>query len=235
MLSCGRLLAVHPGAIVVTVFAGDPPRDAVTTKWDRNSGLGHIAAPVVLRRNEDLRALARLGAEPRWLGFVDCQYGGPAVADVELAAQLARTVEEVGPGTVLMPLGIGHPDHLAVAGALRRLARERRDVDWLAYEDVPYRLIDEQGAGQAIRSLYAERFAVVPAAPPLDPGLKAKRDAIACYRSQVRAFLRARFPILAEPSGEEQYWRLEFLGVAGSRQAPGRRRPTGLPDSPRIP
>ena len=71
VFSCGRLLAAAPGSIVVTVFAGIPPRDTPAPPWDRRAGFDRADEAMHARRDEDRRALARLDARPVWLDFLD--------------------------------------------------------------------------------------------------------------------------------------------------------------------
>jgi LmbE family N-acetylglucosaminyl deacetylase len=63
VLGCGNLLAAHPGARVITVFAGAPPTypDPMTW-WDRLSGFTTGDDPLAVRRAEDAGALGELGA-----------------------------------------------------------------------------------------------------------------------------------------------------------------------------
>jgi LmbE family N-acetylglucosaminyl deacetylase len=75
VLGCGHLLAQRPGAVVITVFAGRPPRRERVTPWDAAAGFGPGDDVVGARRMEDRRALGALGARPLWLPFLDAQYG----------------------------------------------------------------------------------------------------------------------------------------------------------------
>ena len=73
-MGAGHLLLAHPGAIVCTVFAGRPERypDEVT-EWDALGGFQTGDDVVAARREEDLAALAVLGAQHHWLEFSDHQ------------------------------------------------------------------------------------------------------------------------------------------------------------------
>jgi LmbE family N-acetylglucosaminyl deacetylase len=71
VFGCGALLAGHPGARVVTVFAGLPRDAARSTEWDTRSGFADAREAVAQRRREDRRGLALLKAEPLWLDFAD--------------------------------------------------------------------------------------------------------------------------------------------------------------------
>jgi hypothetical protein len=77
-MGAGHLLLAHPGATVVTVFAGRPTRyPAEPTEWDALGGFRAGDDVVAMRRAEDEAALAVLDAEHLWLEFVDHQYLEP--------------------------------------------------------------------------------------------------------------------------------------------------------------
>src|SRR5262247_2386488 len=71
VLGCGRLMARHPGATVVTVYTGKPAAypDPVT-RWDGLAGFAPGEDVLGARKREDEKALAQLGARPVWLDFV---------------------------------------------------------------------------------------------------------------------------------------------------------------------
>ena len=200
VFSCGALLARHPGSVVVTAFAGGPRDGAGVTEWDRASGFTTSADAVLGRRAEDRAALARLGAEPHWLEFPDAQYGSsPDVATLAAALVAALTREPFS--RVLLPLGLFHSDHLlthaAARAALRWVGRP-----WSLYEEAIYRryagLLDERLA------LLARDGALAPLAVSADT--EAKRAAVACYRSQLRALATPGRPGHADVFSDERYW-----------------------------
>jgi LmbE family N-acetylglucosaminyl deacetylase len=141
VLSCGQLMAGRPDAVVVTIFAGAPPDDGWLKDYDRKCGFRTSHEAVLARREEDVRALARLHALPRHLDFLDNQYAGlrSGLVDVVAEAVLAE-IERVSPQYVLGPLGIAHPDHRAVS-----LATMRAAVAWggefCVYEELPGRVL----------------------------------------------------------------------------------------------
>src|SRR5262245_15013796 len=111
VLSCGRLLAAHPGSVVITVFAGMPRDASQQTDWDRRCGFANAAQALTRRREEDRLALATLQARPRWLDFVDSQYGeSPGSSEMSLA--LAAELGELPNKPLLVPLGLFHSDHV---------------------------------------------------------------------------------------------------------------------------
>ncbi len=60
VLGCATLMAAHPGATVVTVFAGRPDEYPVPTQhWDALCGFGEGDEVHVARRAEDAARLRR--------------------------------------------------------------------------------------------------------------------------------------------------------------------------------
>src|SRR4051812_33085440 len=89
VFSCGEWLAGHPGATVVTVFAGVPTVGDRLTEWDARCGFGSAAEAVMVRRDEDRRAQALVEADAVWLDFTDSQYG-ESPDDSSVVAALER-------------------------------------------------------------------------------------------------------------------------------------------------
>ncbi|QTD94524.1 PIG-L deacetylase family protein [Burkholderia anthina] len=208
VFSCGRLLAQAPGSVVVTVFAGIPPRDAAAPPWDRRAGFRTADAAMRVRRDEDRRALALLGACPVWLDFLDDQYGAPA-ASTAIAARVAATLDAHPASGVLAPAGLFHRDHLQVQQAVLSLLRERNaSHTWRFYEDVPYRRIDGLMAKRVIgwrEHGWIAHPVAAPAGTRAD-GAPEKAAAVEAYASQIALFEPHMRADLREP---ETYWRLE--------------------------
>lgn len=133
---------------VVTCFTGNvaqPQGFALACQLDK--GLGPEVDYLALRRHEDERACAVIGATPVHLPFLEAPHRGydsaPALfgarrADDDMAdrlvPELARLVR--GATLILGPLGIGdHVDHHIVREALERVADPERLYLW---EDWPY-------------------------------------------------------------------------------------------------
>lgn len=224
VFGCGRWLAMHPGTTVVTVFAGTPRDAGRCTEWDAQCGFESAEQALAVRREEDRRALAMLGARPRWLAFADSQYGEtPTLA--ALADALAEMLRAQRPSTVLYPLGLFHSDHRLVHEACRRALGASGGVEALAYEDALYRGM--RGVlQQRLAALAAEGWVATPveldtsastaSRAPVDPArataLKAR--AVAAYASQLRAFGPGGTRDLERP---ERGWRLEpASGEAGN-------------------
>lgn len=162
-LSCAWLLQRHPGSSVVSVFAGTPQRAALlSTRWDRDCGFASADAAIAARRREDQRACRQLDADPIWLDFADRQYGQIARRTL-LKARLAPILETSGKAIVVVPLGLHHPDHIAVSDAALAVLR-KLERPCIAYHEAPYRAlqgvverrIDElTAAGFSLQSLSA--------------------------------------------------------------------------------
>ena len=147
VLSCGNFMAVHPGASVVTVFAGNPPAYPTEPmrKWDVQSGFAPGDDVMETRRQEDDAALAVVDATPVHLEFIEHSYnaGDRPVAPEVLVDGLAPAVATLRPTLVLAPFGLANPDHDVTHRACM-LARDRLgdDVSWWCYEDNGYTKLD---------------------------------------------------------------------------------------------
>lgn len=150
--SAGGALAKHArdgGRVtVVTCFTGnvaEPRGFALACQLDK--GLGPEVDYMALRRAEDVRACAVVGAEPVHLPFLEAPHRGYDSAPALFGARLAgddvadRLAPELagltrGAALVLGPLGIGdHVDHHHVREALERVVEPARLLLW---EDWPY-------------------------------------------------------------------------------------------------
>jgi LmbE family N-acetylglucosaminyl deacetylase len=201
VFSCGDWLAGHPGTLVATVFAGTPDGMTQPTPWDAASGFSDARQAVAARREEDGAALAMLAAGAIWLDFLDSQYLDSPQEDT-LSEALAGLIGRNSPGTVLFPAGLFHSDHVLVHAAMLALCSAYPRQCWIMYEDAPYRRL----AGclqRRLAALLAAGFSATPIAAP-GSATGAKRAALACYRSQMRAM---RQP--ADLVAPEGYWRLE--------------------------
>jgi len=197
VLGCAGVVAANPGALVVTVTAGRPAPHPLTD-WDRKCGFGEGDDVVGARRKEDEAALRLLGARPRWLEFLDHQYG-PAPASEAVVKAIAEAIE--GADVVASPLGLFHEDHVLTARACSKVARHTVPlVRWLIYEDAIYR--DTPGRTEdALRDLRNDGFVPRDATFP-EPAEKVK--AMLCYPSQVRGLGR----LLDDAYRPEHYWEL---------------------------
>ena len=177
---------------------GGKPGPHPLTDWDRQCGFTEGDDVVGERRLEDEAALKLLGARPRWLDFLDRQYG-PSPTHDELVAAITEAV--TGADTVASPLGLFHPDHLITANACFEVARKALpEVRWFLYEDVIYR--PQAGlTAQAVEWLENYGFVLKDASFPEPP---AKAKAIDAYPSQVRGLGRQ----MEDAYRPERYWEL---------------------------
>jgi LmbE family N-acetylglucosaminyl deacetylase len=210
-MGAGLLLLAHPGATVCTVFAGAPARyPDEPTEWDALGGFRAGDAVVAIRREEDRAALDVLGAEHRWLEFVDHQYLAPAARATagDVAPALAAVVDELAPTAVMLPLGLANPDHVVTHEAGVQVARYRADIAWFAYEDAGYKHIPGMMAWR-IAHLFRSDLWPTPMIVPTEQDHARKRAAIECYVSQL-APLRADHALDARIDGAvpEQFWQL---------------------------
>ena len=178
---------------MATVAAGRPGPHPLTD-WDRACGFQEGDDVVGVRREEDRRAVALLGARPVWFDFLDVQYGPPA-SSTDVAWAVEALLRESGADLVAMPVGLHHPDHLITARACGEVAGRTPQLTWLVYEDVIYRrLVSERTAdGFALRSVEV---------PPVD--LQLKREALERYATQLHG-LGEQWLDGLEP---ERYWEL---------------------------
>ena len=186
VLACGALLAMHPGSIVATVFAGTPPTYQPFTEWDRACGFAPGDDVMALRRGEDARALETLAARPVWLPFLDSQYRStPTVSAV--ADALCDVIQACSPRAIAFPLGLFHSDHVLVREAMLQLAARTTMPPLAVYTDALYRRLAD-ALDKQIAALSNRGFELRERAERASPRAQAlKRAAIACYASQLRA------------------------------------------------
>lgn len=185
VLSLGAGIAswVRGGSRVelLTVFACDPASEAQTRGWDARAGFRTEGEAARVRREEDERACAILGATPVWLPFgsVDYERHGDEEA---VRAAVASAVD--GADAVLLPGSpLSHPDHAWLARVLVGGVRVRRLG---LYAEQPY--ANRSGSEPDADAWLADalgatiRFEHVPTSPR---DRLAKWRAIRKYRSQL--------------------------------------------------
>ncbi|MEX2255421.1 MAG: PIG-L family deacetylase [Acidimicrobiia bacterium] len=215
VLGCSTLMAAHPGATVVTVFAGRPTEyPTPMERWDSLCGFVEGDEVHVARRAEDAAALAVLDATPVWLDFVEHSYLDRAdwVDADAVVDELDAAVRAGEPTAVFAPFGLANPDHDVTHDAAMlvraRLERDGSPAAWFCYEDTGYKHIPGLLAWRVAR-LFRRGVWPSPAAVPVDLD-RARRDAaVACYPSQLLA-LEADWAIAAKLAAPapEQFWRL---------------------------
>lgn len=193
--SCGGTVAtlVARGwrCIVATVFTqsmANPTGFALACQTDK--GIPADVDYMAVRRTEDARATAALGAEVRWLDLPEAPHRGYRSADElfagiqphdtiheVLASLLDELCQSVYPASIFVPQGLGnHADHLQlVRAACTSISAD--NIAW--YRDTPY----------AIRNPAAKPTAVTAGQPefmiPIGKHLATKLSGCAAYRTQL--------------------------------------------------
>ncbi len=221
VLSCGGRIWQQTQAgehvLVVTIFAGAPTTDAPLSSFARelHARWGHLADATDRRQEEDLSALALLGAKAVHWPYTDCIYrqtpdgrfpyaseealwGRVDSAENGLVTELAARITALVPSrndtdasasVIYAPLGIGHHvDHQIVCGAASgTLTSATFGRGLVYYEDYPY-AGDSQAVQAALEIEPGEMQWRAEVTPLSEKALKAKIAAIACYRSQLGTF-----------------------------------------------
>lgn len=206
VFSCGQLLAAHPGAVVVTVFAGRPPAALPLPEWDRAAGFQEGDDVMGVRRAEDAAALRILQAQPLWLDFCDSQYQCSPRAEAVTQA-LSDVMRATPHEAALFPLGLFHSDHQLTYAACAPLVRHYPSSRWFLYEDALYRrlpgLVEQQ-----LRRCAAAGLQLHPASLTLCTDGARKREAVQCYRSQLRALTTPGRPGYLDVFTPERFWQV---------------------------
>jgi LmbE family N-acetylglucosaminyl deacetylase len=207
VLSAAQFIASRPDVVIATVCAGDPSGDVILTPYDRACGFSSSAESMAARRGEDRIAARLLGATTVHLGRTDGQYSAPPDSDA-VAIDLHRLVIDLSATLLVGPLGLVHPDHLAVADAVLTVASERPDLQVWLYEDLPARVLWPEAVPAALDHARERGFDPAPGFIGTSP-LSTKLAAVRAYRSQIGALTRATEgtglnPVLVP----ERFWRL---------------------------
>jgi LmbE family N-acetylglucosaminyl deacetylase len=183
-LSAGSFLSACDRPVLLTAFGGAPERYGPLTEWDALCGFVDGDDVVALRREEDRKAAAALGATARWLEFVDSQYRSGAPAADAVALGIAAVAREISADTIAFPLGILHEDHCLTHDACATLLREQRELvaNWVTWSDVPYRSRSARHVSDRLESLREQGFQLSPSEFSMT---EEKRAALDAYASQV--------------------------------------------------
>jgi LmbE family N-acetylglucosaminyl deacetylase len=211
VMGAGQLLQSHSSSTVVTVFGGAPaayPDPA--TEWDATGGFGPGDDILAVRRDEDRAALDLLDARQVWLDFVDHQYlaRDERPAPHAIAAPLEDAIVAARATAVFLPMGLANPDHVTTHDAGLLVREQHRDLAWFCYEDAGYKHLPGLLAWR-VAKLFRGGLWPTPAVVPTTADVERKKQALACYRSQLPPLekdhhLSARL----DANVPEQYWRL---------------------------
>ena len=228
VLSCGGQIYQQSSAgqriLIVTVAAGDPQTKALSLFAEfQHHGWGLSGAEAMrVRRVEDVRAVARLGAEAVVWSLPDAIYrlepatgeplytdndqlfGQLSPAEAPLVAELAAQMGALPPaGRIVAPLVLGnHVDHQLV-----RAAAENAFASLYYYEDYPY--VQRHPASLADMLHPANRWQSI--LYPLDEtAIVARIEAIAAYESQMRVLFNG-------PEAMARLVRQQVVSTGGER------------------
>jgi LmbE family N-acetylglucosaminyl deacetylase len=217
--------------LVWTVFAksAPPPYSPLARDLHELWRLSHD--PVGARRVEDVRAVTRLGAEPRHTEFLDAVYRRDRAGwqftegsslyspchDPGLHAKLCRAVGDAltkPPDLVLTAAAIGgHVDHVAVRDAVLTTCQDS-GIPVQLWQDLPYSARTRQPPPVPPGA----RLGAPEPIPMSDEGWLAKCSAVQCYASQLPALwpehadFRSPLAAHARTAGEpaaglaEEFW-----------------------------
>jgi LmbE family N-acetylglucosaminyl deacetylase len=207
VLSCGELIARHPGAEVLTVFSAAPEGYPGVTDWDAACGFQNAQQSIAARVQEDDAALSLLSARPSRLNFFDSQYQATPTQQ-ELVDRLDQVLKPSTADVVLMPAGLFHSDHVLLHQALLEVRQRHPKRRWMLYEDALYRRIPGL-LQRRMAELCQAGVHVTPMDCTRDDAFfSLKKRAIACYASQLRG-LNAAANGHADAFLPERYWILE--------------------------
>ncbi len=206
VFGCGQLLFMRPGSVVITALAGPPASYETVTRWDAAAGFVPGDDVIAARRAEDRAALAILHARPVWLDFLDDQYGNSPSTE-----RLARAIEQAiiasGLTTIYIPLGLFHSDHTLTHAVMLAVLDRHPGFVWFGYEEPPYRLMPNLRSAR-LRTLRRAGISATSTGASSDAGRDAKCQAVAEYRSQLRALDSPDGPGTEDVYAPERYWRL---------------------------
>lgn len=166
VLSSFALIASQPAEVlVITVLAGGP-QNLHRRQEDRDAS--RVARFKVCHLEEDSLETATALESAR----------------IAISEQLDRHRIEC----LVVPAGIGHPDHLSVSRV--GLSFVRRLGSLVVYEDIPYRVMCRTARAERMQRL-RECFEIERVTLP-SYVRQHKEDAVSCYRSQLDEFVNSR-------------------------------------------
>jgi LmbE family N-acetylglucosaminyl deacetylase len=202
VLGAGQFIAGRPDCVVATVFAGTPSKRSLVTPYDAACGFNSSMEAIESRRFEDYEAMSVLQADSVHLDFLDSQYGERF--NFEAAVErLGKLIGDIDPEFVVAPLGLVHPDHVAVRNVVLVAMRGRKMPLWLM-EDLPARVQHPESVPEALDALKAHGYELELGFIGTGP-LASKMDALWSYRSQMHL---PEFENRHELLVGERFWRV---------------------------
>lgn len=243
VLSCGgtisHLTQRGEAVLILTVMAGDPPLPLPDTPivqdLHRRWAIGE--SPVAARRAEDVESARVVGAQVEHRRYPDSVYRtaqGQALYPTEESIFGAIHAEDtaskylaiesalfrfvyMNTRVIYAPLGVGHHvDHQIVRDWALDIRRLNPGLTYKFYEEYPYTR-DSQAIERA-RVLFPDSIRMKREQQVLDAAMmRAKMDAIACYKSQISTFWKSVEAMqrdvemmfcVGEGVYAERYWRV---------------------------
>jgi LmbE family N-acetylglucosaminyl deacetylase len=204
VLSNGHLITMNPDSVVATLCGGIAPEGMSVGGWDSHHWTTARAATTG-RRAEDAAALEVLLAEQICLDELDDQYRNRA-GDMERSVAAIRDVlQSVEFDRVAVPLAVDkHGDHEMTRDAAIEAAHQCGITEIHLYADLPY--FTGENADAVAESFGASRAREE---PPTDEDLAAKRDALACYATQLELLADPphgpKMPLIYYADAESRY------------------------------
>lgn len=198
----------------MTVFAGAPSIQRYDGWNYVTTGEASAHRAIQRRRSEDAAAMAVLGASPYWIDLWDSQYVEGRGQDVELVqASIRDVLERIRPRSVIVPIGIHHPDHLAVADACLDLAGASElstpALSWYGYLDMPYAQSYPDEVAPRLAAVLARANLELVQCEPFRPSTDVKERVAGLYCSQ-RDHVRGDHPGFEQSMTDpERFWAIE--------------------------
>ncbi len=209
VFSCGHLLALNRGSVVLTICGGIAEPGVDVSDWDRLCGFTTAEQATQERRREDAMALGVLAATQATTDLLDAAYREVKAEDEDKADEdIRRVMDEVRPERVAVPVGThNHVDNMLARRAGLRAVLSQHDLDAFLYADLPY-FADGEGADALAKMASAEPEAPIPIS---DEAVERKAAALSHYRSQLQLLAKGfgpRFGAVFLP-GVERLYRLQ--------------------------
>jgi LmbE family N-acetylglucosaminyl deacetylase len=205
-LSCGHLLALNPGSVVLTICSGVPEPGVAASSWDRLSGFMTAEQAARERRAEDEKALGVLATRQVTTDILDGPYRDPQTDIEDKAVEwIRRVMDEVSPERVAVPVGTRtHGDDMMTRRAGVRVVGGQRSIDAYLYADLPY-FSDGHGSDVIASTAAAELVDLILVT---DEIVERKAAALSYYRSQLPLLAKgfgSRFGAVFLPGAERLY------------------------------
>jgi LmbE family N-acetylglucosaminyl deacetylase len=175
ILSAGQFIAGRSDVTVLTVFS-DVPDESVKSDYDLACGFKNSKEAMEARRWEDGQATALLGAEWLHLGRLDYQYSDGDYKALAPELMVAIVSGEGQHEMILAPLGLRHPDHIALSDAIQKLNLKNLYL----YEDLPARVTHPELVTERLKNIPHAKLTFIGDGP-----MEQKIRALMCYKSQI--------------------------------------------------